>query len=106
MAPQFYVGLRRALVRVPERRLGSRRSRATAAGLAVLVEAHDEAELERAVAIGAELIGVNNRDLKTFKVDLATTERLAAKLFGGTGVSPVRSRTETHGPDARVTWNA
>jgi len=50
------------------------------AGLAVLVEVHDEAELNRAVAIGAELIGVNNRDLKTFKVDLATTERLAAKL--------------------------
>lgn len=50
------------------------------AGLAVLVEVHDEAELDRAVAMGAELIGVNNRDLKTFKVDLATTERLAARL--------------------------
>ena len=50
------------------------------AGLAVLVEAHDEAELDRAVAAGAQLIGVNNRDLKTFKVDLATTERLAARL--------------------------
>lgn len=51
------------------------------AGLAVLVEVHDEAELQRAVAIGAALIGVNNRDLKTFKVDLATTERLAENLF-------------------------
>jgi indole-3-glycerol phosphate synthase len=51
------------------------------AGLAVLVEVHDEAELERAMKIGAGLIGVNNRDLKTFKVDLATTEKLAAKLF-------------------------
>ena len=51
------------------------------AGLAVLVEVHDEAELKRALAIDAELIGVNNRDLKTFKVDLGTTERLAAKLF-------------------------
>lgn len=51
------------------------------AGLAVLVEAHDETELDRAMAIGADLIGVNNRDLKTFKVDLATTERLAKKLF-------------------------
>lgn len=51
------------------------------AGLAVLVEVHDEAELQRARAIGAELIGVNNRDLKTFQVDLAITERLAAQLF-------------------------
>lgn len=51
------------------------------AGLAVLVEAHDEAELDRALAIGAQLIGVNNRDLKTFRVDLSTTERLAARLW-------------------------
>jgi len=51
------------------------------AGLAVLVEVHDEAELARAVAISATLIGVNNRDLKTFNVDLAITERLATKLF-------------------------
>jgi indole-3-glycerol phosphate synthase len=53
---------------------------ATGAGLAALVEVHDEAELDRALAAGAQLIGVNNRDLKTFKVDLATTERLAARL--------------------------
>ncbi len=53
---------------------------ATGAGLSVLVEVHDAPELERAVAIGARLIGVNNRDLKTFKVNLGTTEQLAAKL--------------------------
>jgi indole-3-glycerol phosphate synthase len=56
-------------------------SAAVGAGLAVLVEVHDEGELERAVAIGAELIGVNNRDLKTFKVNLATTEQLAQTLI-------------------------
>jgi indole-3-glycerol phosphate synthase len=55
-------------------------SLAVEGGLAALVEVHDEAELARALAAEAQLIGVNNRDLKTFQVDLATTERLAKRL--------------------------
>jgi indole-3-glycerol phosphate synthase len=62
---------------------------AAEAGLAALVEVHDEAELARAMKVGASLIGVNNRNLKDFKVDLATTERLAAKLNCRTGFQPV-----------------
>ncbi len=53
---------------------------ASEAGLSVLVEVHDEFELHRALATGARLIGVNNRDLKSFKVSLATTEVLAGLM--------------------------
>jgi len=53
---------------------------ASGAGLAALVEVHDEAEMDRALAVGANLIGVNHRNLDTFQVDLALTGRLAAKI--------------------------
>ena len=46
-------------------------------GLDVLVEVHNEEDLEKALKSGASVIGVNNRDLNTFRVDLATTQRLA-----------------------------
>lgn len=46
-------------------------------GMAALVETHDESDVERAVKAGASIIGINNRDLATMRVDLATTERLA-----------------------------
>ena len=52
-------------------------------GMDVLVETHDEGELARAAALGADLIGVNNRDLRTFVTDLAITERLAADMPPG-----------------------
>jgi indole-3-glycerol phosphate synthase len=55
-------------------------SEAKAYGMDALVEVHDAAELARAVALGATLIGVNNRDLRSFVTDLAVTERLAAAV--------------------------
>ena len=51
--------------------------------LAALVEVHDDRELTRALAAGAEIIGINNRNLKTFQVDLATTEKLATQIPSG-----------------------
>jgi indole-3-glycerol phosphate synthase len=46
-------------------------------GMDALVETHDEAEMARAVALGADFIGVNNRSLRTFEVDITTFARLA-----------------------------
>ena len=52
-------------------------------GMGALVEVHEEKELQVAVSVGADLIGINNRDLRSFEVDLATTEHLAPLVTAG-----------------------
>jgi indole-3-glycerol phosphate synthase len=66
-------------------------------GLQALVEVHDEAELTRALAIDAHIIGVNNRDLRTFAVDIETTGRLRAQIPAGkvlVGESGIRNEAD------------
>lgn len=55
-------------------------SEAERLGMDAIVEVHDEAELDRALAIGARIIGINNRDLKSLRTDLSVTQRLARKV--------------------------
>lgn len=68
---------------LPDTRLAELSQLARLLGLAALVEVHDEAELERALEARAEIVGFNNRDLRTFQVDIAVTERLARLLPPG-----------------------
>lgn len=66
-------------------------------GIQALVEVHDEQELERALAINAHIIGVNNRDLRTFTVDIETTGRLRALIPPGkvlVGESGIRNEED------------
>jgi indole-3-glycerol phosphate synthase len=66
-------------------------------GLTPLVEVHDEAEAELALGSGARVIGVNNRDLRDFTVDLGTFERLAPRLEGATLVAESGVKTVDDG---------
>ncbi len=64
-------------------KLAELHAEAVDAGLGVLVEVHDEAELEVALEAGAEVIGINNRDLTTLRVDIERTFRLMARIPSG-----------------------
>jgi indole-3-glycerol phosphate synthase len=66
------------------RLMGDLRAQAAELGLDSIIEVHTEEELEAAVAAGAQVIGINNRDLRTFEVNLSTTERLAPQIPSGT----------------------
>jgi indole-3-glycerol phosphate synthase len=66
-----------------ERRIRSLSAAAERFGMAALVEVHDDQELEIALTSGADVIGVNNRDLRTFAVDLETSIRLAQRIPAG-----------------------
>jgi indole-3-glycerol phosphate synthase len=65
---------------LPDDQLRALHAEARARDLAVLVEAHDEREVDRALAAGAEIVGINNRNLRTLEVDTQVSERAAARI--------------------------
>ena len=77
-------------------RLRGLRELAARCGQACLVEVHDEGELDRALESGAEIVGINNRDLRTFEVSLDTTLRLRPRVPEGI---PLVSESGIHGAE-------
>jgi indole-3-glycerol phosphate synthase len=68
---------------LPRRELASLHDEARAIGLDVLVEVHDRAELHDALGLGADMVGINNRDLRDFSVDVERTRRLMGEIPPG-----------------------
>ncbi len=79
--------------------LASLLAQTRALGMQALVEGHDEAEMRVALDAGATVLGVNNRDLRTFTEDLGTTERVAA--VAPEGITLVAESAIRHAADAR-----
>jgi indole-3-glycerol phosphate synthase len=80
-----------------ERELHEYHTLAASLGLASLVEVHDRAEMERALRTGAEIVGINNRDLKTFQTDIGQSLALAPLIPAdriGVSESGIHSRRE------------
>ena len=80
-----------------DQELAELHTRSAALGLAALVEVHNHEELERALAVSPRIVGINNRDLKTFKVEMDTTLRLRGLIREGVIVvseSGIRSRED------------
>jgi indole-3-glycerol phosphate synthase len=70
-------------------------AQAQSMGLEVLLETHSEKEFSSALSTSADLIGINNRDLKTLKVDLETTKRILSKFDPEVGVIVSESGIKT-----------
>ena len=85
---------------LPGQQLSELRELARDCGLAVLLEAHNAAELERCLAVEPDLVGVNARDLRTFEVDLAVVEDLLPRIERRANGGPVRvAESGIRGPE-------
>jgi indole-3-glycerol phosphate synthase len=87
-----------------EEELSRLHARALALGLDVLVEVHDRRELDRALSLGAQIIGINNRDLRDFSVDIERTARLIEHVPAGISVvseSGIKDAEQLRGLRAR-----
>ena len=89
-----------------DRELRRLSERAASLGLDVLWEVHDEAELDRALEFAPRLLGINNRDLRTFDVRLETTRDLVSRVPAGVTIVSESGFFERHDIDTMLGWGA